>query len=587
MNRTGTGLAIVGVAVLTGCGSDGAADGASSAAESAELSALRAGLATIAHRLELVEDANDIKRLQRAYGYYLDHGRWDDLADLFSDDATLEIGLDGVYRGRDRIAAYFTALGAGRDGLAPGQLNEHMQLMPVVTVAPDGLSARGRWRDIVMHGQFGEFAAWGEGPFENEYVEEDGVWKISTLHWFQTMLVDFDGGWHENEDFNGARWVGDALAPDAPTSWPYEPWPGTWLPPFHFENPVLGATAVDLGQFAPPLLPESAGLGEIARAGAEIAQAIALVEAENEIENLQRIYGFYIEEGFWSEAASLFADDGVFEIAGVGQFRGAERIRAYLRSLGAEFPQPGRLYDQMQLQPIVHVAPDGMTARARWRLFAQEAKYGDFSEWGVGWYENDYVHEDGVWKIAHLRLFNRMYTPDQEGWGRTALPGPTFALRSGLAPDAESTLAHALYPETSDPQFHYPNPVTGGPVYGESPEDFAQVPDVADATGLSAWLDGLAARVERLEDVEQIERLRGIYGYYLASYSMDDLAGIFSDDGTIEIALRGVYAGKASVRRRSATRWPDTGRNIARVSTRAGGASGIRHLTFGGAENMP
>ena len=549
MNRSRKGLAVVGIAFLAGCGSDGSTDSALSPADAAELASLRAGLAETAHRLELVEDANDIKRLQRAYGYYLDHGRWDDLTGLFAVSATLEIGLDGVYRGRERIGEYFAALGKGRDGLAPGQLNEHMQLMPVVTVAPDGLTARGRWRDIVMQGQLGEFAAWGEGPFENEYVKEDGVWKISSLHWFQTMLVNFDGGWHQNEDFNDARWVGDALPPDAPTSWPYEPWPDTWLPPFHFENPVLGALAIDLARFAPPLLPEAAGLDDIARAGAELEQRIALVEAENQIENLQRIYGFYIEEGFWSEAAALFARDGIFEIAGSGQFRGPERIRDYLRSIDAEFPQPGRLYDQMQLQPIVHVAPDGLTAKARWRLFAQEARYGDFSEWGVGWYENDYVYEDGVWKIAHLRQFNRMYTPDQEGWGRTALPGPTFALRSEFAPDAESTIAHAPYPATADPQFHYPNPVTGGAVYGSSPAQSVAVPTLTDTAAASALLDGLADRVERLEDVEQIERLQGIYGYYLASYSMDDLAGIFADDGTIEIALRGVYAGKASVRR--------------------------------------
>jgi hypothetical protein len=520
-----------------------------SAAESAELAPLRTELAALAHRLQLVEDANDIKRLQRAYGYYLDSGRWDEVAALFADDATLEIGLDGVYRGRDRIGAYFSALGKGRAGLAQGQLNEHMQLMPVVTVAPDGMTAQGRWRDIIMEGQYGEFAAWGEGPFENEYVKQDGVWKISKLHWFQTMLVDFDGGWHQNEDFNGARWVGDALPPDEPTSWSYEPWPATWLPPFHFENPVQGAVAVDLGQFAPALLQGDAGLEEIAQAGAVLAQEIALVEAENEIENLQRIYGFYIEEGFWSEAADLFADDGVFEIAGTGQFRGKESILAYLRSLDAEFPQAGRLYDQMQLQPIVHVAPDGLTAKARWRLFAQEAKYGDFSEWGVGWYENDYVHEDGVWKIAHVRQFNRMYTPDQEGWARTALPGPTYQQRSALEPDATSAIAHALYPAVPEPAFHYPNPVTGGAVYDASAAEFAEAPDLADAAATSSWFAALADRVERLEDVEQIERLESIYGYYLASYRMDDLAGIFSDDGTIEIALRGVYAGKASVRR--------------------------------------
>jgi hypothetical protein len=159
------------------------------------------------------------------------------------------------------------------------------------------------------------------------------------------------------------------------------------------------------------------------------------------------------------------------------------------------------------------------------------------------------VLEDGVWKIAHLRQFNRMYTPDQEGWARTALPGPSLQLRSTLDPDAPSAIAHVLYPAVPEPAFHYPNPVTGGAVFADSGPQPAAAPLPQSAAELTAWLAQLADRVERLEDIEQIERLQGVYGYYLASYSMDDLAGIFSDDGTIEIALRGVYAGRASVRR--------------------------------------
>jgi len=548
MQRIWWSLGAVLAAGLGGCG--GAEPGASpdGAADTAALEPLWSSLAIVAHRRQLVEDSNDIKRLQRSYGYYLDHGQWDEVADLFADDGTLEVGLDGVYIGKDRVAEYFDVLGGGREGLAPGQLNEHMQLMPVVTVAPDGTTARGRWRDIIMAGHFGEYAVWGEGPFENEYVKQDGVWKIASLHWFQTMLVPFAGGWHQNEDFNGARWVGDALPPDAATSWAYEPWPATFLPPFHFGNPVVGATPVDAAAFAPSL-PHAAGLDPLVQAIAGLEQEIELIEAENEIENLQRIYGFYIEEGFWSEAADLFTDDGVFEIAGVGSFSGRDRVRDYLQSLDAEFPQQGRLYDQMQLMPVVHVAPDGRSAKARWRLFAQEARYGEFAEWGVGWYENDYVREDGVWKIDHLRQYNRMYTPDQEGWAETALPGPSYQLMSELVPDAPSASGHALYPAVSDPDFHYANPVTGAAVYPARPADFAEAREVASAADAAAWIADLEDRVERLEDVEQIERLQGIYGYYLARYQMDDLAGIFADDGSIEIALRGVYSGKASVRR--------------------------------------
>ena len=501
------------------------------------------------HRLALIKDSNDIKRLQRAYGYYLDHARWDELGDLFAGNATLEIGLDGVYLGQERIREYFAVLGQGHNGLQPGQLNEHMQLMPVVTVAPDGLSAKGRWRDIIMAGQLGEYAVWGEGPFENEYVKEDGVWKISKLHWFQTLLVPFEGGWHQNVDYNGGKWVSDVLPPDAPTTFAYEAWPATFLPPFHFENPVLGQVAMDLARYAPAATRSDTSLAAFAAEAEALEQAIQLIEDENEIENLQRIYGFYIEKGFWSEAADLFAADGSFELAGGALFRGRDRVRAYLQSIDPEFPQPGRLYDQMQLMPIVHVAPDGQSAKARWRLFAQEAEYGEFSEWGVGWYENDYIKEDGIWKIAHLRSFLRMYTPDQEGWGKTALDGPSYRAAATLAPDAASNIPHALYPAVPDPAFHFANPVTGDPVYPVTSSASTAVRELAGTDDAAAWLSRLADRVERLEDVEQIERLQGIYGYYLARYQMDDLAGIFADDGTIEIALRGVYAGKASVRR--------------------------------------
>lgn len=549
MKRATIALAIGLSVVLGGCGRDESASVSADSAGSDEFATLWSMLDGIEHRRQLVEDSNDIKRLQRAYGYYLDNALWGELADLFADDASLEIGLDGVYRGRDRISAYFEVLGGGRSGLSHGELNEHLQLMPVITVAPDGMTAQGRWRDIVLAGQFGDHAVWGEGPFENEYVKEDGVWKISKLHWFQTMLVAFEGGWHVNEDFNGARWVGDALAPDEPTSWVYEPWPSTFLPPFHFPNPVLGAEAVDLASYAPQSDRGDQSLEALQRDAARLERDIARIEAENEIENLQRIYGFYIEEGLWSEAADLFADGGIFEIAGEGVYRGKNRVRDFLASLDDEGPKAGRLYDQMQLMPIVSVSADGSTAQARWRLFAQEAKYGEFSEWGTGWYENDYVNEDGVWKIAHLRQFNRMYSPDQEGWGQTALEGPTYQLQATATPDGPSSFDHALYPAVPDPGFHYANPVTGSADASQAAATAASVADAITREAVAAKLAELADRVERIEDIEQIERLQGIYGYYLARYEMDDLAGIFSDDGTIEIALRGVYAGRASVRR--------------------------------------
>ena len=81
-----------------------------------------------------------------------------------------------------------------------GRLNEHLQVMPVVTLAPDGLSAKARWRAIALEGDFGRDAFWGEGPYENAYVKDGGVWKIKTLHWYQALYVPYDGGWQTNPD---------------------------------------------------------------------------------------------------------------------------------------------------------------------------------------------------------------------------------------------------------------------------------------------------------------------------------------------------------------------------------------------------
>ena len=45
---------------------------------------------------------------------------------------------------------YLKALGGGREGPREGHLDEHLQVMPVVTLAADGLTAKARWRGIVL-----------------------------------------------------------------------------------------------------------------------------------------------------------------------------------------------------------------------------------------------------------------------------------------------------------------------------------------------------------------------------------------------------------------------------------------------------
>lgn len=503
---------------------------------------LTAAVQSLEQRKTRMEDTNDIKRLQRAYGYYLDEELWDEMADLFAADGTIEIALDGVYKGKKRVREYLYALGKGKRGLSPGQLNEHMQLMPVVDIAADGKTAKGTWRAVILAGQLGKEAFWSEGPYENEYVKEDGVWKIRRLHWFQTLFVPYEGGWAPHADVNGGKFVGDRLKADAPPSIAYKTWPGAFTPPFHFKD-------------APPIVPlppvpeTAATQAQLAQRAATLAHEVQLLADQNEIENLQRIYGFYIDKGQWNQAAALFTDDAQFEIGGRGVFKGKARVLDYLRAIGPAGAAEGRLYDMMQLQPVVHVAPDGRTAKGRWHLFAQLAQSGKFHEWSTGIYENDYLKQDGVWKIARLHLYPTMTTPYGDGWGKTALDASS--LEPGLKPDAPPTRPSHDYRTVFVPPFHYQNPVSdtaaGRRLTSGTRRPAAEV--AADGTALRAQLAAIEQRLARIEDVAQIENLQTSYGYYLSTLLWDPLANLFAEDGTIEIALRGVYVGRPAVRR--------------------------------------
>ena len=132
-----------------------------------ELERLRADVAAL-------KAERDIVRLQTAYGYYVDKAQWDEAADLFARDATLEIAARGQYRGLDRIRAYLHEL----PPLKYGTVFNHMQLQPLVTLAEDCSRAKGRWRAIMEVAFVGGEELCGEATYENEYVIEDGVWKI-------------------------------------------------------------------------------------------------------------------------------------------------------------------------------------------------------------------------------------------------------------------------------------------------------------------------------------------------------------------------------------------------------------------------
>jgi hypothetical protein len=280
----------------------------------------------------------------------------------------------------------------------------------------------------------------------------------------------------------------------------------------------------------------------LAKQAAQLAHDVQLLQDQNEIENLQQMYGYYIDKGKWEQAANLFASSATLEIQGRGAFVGRPRVLEYLRAIGPEGPAEGRLFDNMQLQPLISVAADGQSAKGRWRLFAQLAQAKQFHEWGVGVYENEYVREDGQWKISKLHLYPTLYTPYEKGWARQWEASSSFEPQ--LKPDHAAKAGDADAQHRSRAPFHYGNPVTPHAVASRGKP--APLPQTAS---LDKVLNDLDHSIARLEDVAEIKNLQATYGYYLATLQWDELTEKFARDGTIEIALRGIYVGKAAVRR--------------------------------------
>ena len=89
--------------------------------------------------------------------------------------------------------------------------------------------------------------------------------------------------------------------------------------------------------------------------------------------------------------------------------------------------------------------------------------------------------------------------------------------------------------------FHY-----GNPVRYTRRSAIAQAPATES---VATQLDRIDHQLSRVEARAEIENIQTSYGYYLATLLWDDLAALFADNGTIEIAQRGVYVGRPAVRR--------------------------------------
>jgi uncharacterized protein (TIGR02246 family) len=117
-------------------------------------------------------DVESIKRLKARYFRCMDAKQWEEMAQVFAEEAWLRWGEgeDQIWRGRDAIVEGF------RRVLADATTVHHGHMPEIEIDGPD--RAHGIWSmfDYVQSPRFG---LEGYGHYTERYVVEDGEWRIA------------------------------------------------------------------------------------------------------------------------------------------------------------------------------------------------------------------------------------------------------------------------------------------------------------------------------------------------------------------------------------------------------------------------
>ena len=486
------------------------------------LAALQKRIARIESGIRGVEAIRAVKRLQYTYGHYAELGQWNDLADVFADKGVGHYPAGNL--GREEIRRLFIKdVGKGIVGLSEGMFYPHIMLQPVVTLAPDGKSAKGRWHVFAMLGNYGGTAVWAGGVYENEYTLENGVWKINGLHYYSQYTGRYDQ----------PGWTADK---------------GTI--PIHY-NPALAGLSIPQNPVMPAETATSPSLQSLGRKLADLSYRAQMLNDEDEVANLQLIYGYYVDRKMWDDVADLFAPDATMELGLQGVYVGDASIRRALNQFGPQGLREGELNEHLQLSTVVHVAPDGSMAKARGIELGMTGMNGVGGQWSEGIFENEFVKRNGKWQFKALHFYPRMITDYDKGWAKDAKPAPGPSKE--FPPDRPPTERYEIYPKFYLVPFHFSNPVKSpakpGPAAGHS-TSFRTVKELAEKT----------AEAERLLQTaiayDSSENIASAYGYYLDEFMWDETADLFARDARRDLSFIGVETGRENIRQSLKRRYP-------------------------------
>ncbi len=136
--------------------------------------------------VQRLTDIEAIKQLKARYFRLMDQKRWDEWGQVFAEDCVMEVPeAEMVNHGRQEIVANVS-------GALVGTVTTHHGHMPEIEITGDG-TARGVWAmfDYVewSQGDGARTGLKGYGHYLEEYVREDGEWRIARIR-LERLRVD-------------------------------------------------------------------------------------------------------------------------------------------------------------------------------------------------------------------------------------------------------------------------------------------------------------------------------------------------------------------------------------------------------------
>ena len=197
----------------------------------------------------------------------------------------------------------------------------------------------------------------------------------------------------------------------------------------------------------------------------ELEKEVIRLEDIQAIEDLQQMYGYYMDSHHRQEVINLFSDNfESLEIESTGLFLGKAGAKRFF--IDNDLLEAGQTKVPAWINililmhgSVIDIDPSGTTAKGRWNTWLAEAMIVGGTprqQWVQGYYENEYIKEKGRWLFKKLHWNVTFFTSFEAGW----LKVPLLGVLDRKDADAPAPNFHP-YPSGYRLPYHFNHPVTG------------------------------------------------------------------------------------------------------------------------------